>query len=188
MKNQDFVLFLLRARKASKVHLLPLQHLAIAAFTPLIRYVLPIAADIKFRLLHNALGFRYKFCWRTLLFSLVFTIAEYYLLPLQSWVDGAITWSHILFLSSLPLLPSTLQLFGIRSILIVLNIVRCCVLHSLWLHRNKRLYNSGTATNAAFVVITAMFMRIYLQELKQYAVIEDSLPAIKVEAYISFNL
>ena len=35
--------------------------------------------------------------------------------------------------------------------MIVFNIVRCCVFRSLCLHRNKRLYNTGTSTNAVFV-------------------------------------
>ena len=156
------------------------------------RHVLPIAADVKFRLQHNALGFRYKFWWRTDVITTSTCIHtcnvdetaihmfwhcpvahfqwEYYLVPFRAWVDGDISWSHILFLSSLPLLPSALPLFGNRALLIVFNIVRCCVLRSLWLHRNKLLYNPGATTNARFVRHHCYaYVDLHLRKLKHYA-------------------
>ena len=73
MTNKDYVRIRLKARTESKLPVLPLRQLGIAGFTPtdnmwdfeygLDRHVLPVAADVKYRLQHNALGIRYKFRW-----------------------------------------------------------------------------------------------------------------------------
>ena len=140
MTNKDFVRLLLKARTDSKTPNLPLRQLDIADFTPtdnmwnfeygLDRHVIPIAADVKYRLQHNALGFRYKFRWRTEvttsstcihscsaienaihLFWLCPVASfqwDFYLLPFRDCLDGEIIWSQVLFPSSLRLLPDTL--------------------------------------------------------------------------------
>ena len=74
---------------------------------------------------------------------------KFYLLPFRDCLDGKITWSQLL--SSSRLLPATIKDYGHRALWDVFNIVRCCVFRSLWLHRNKRLYNPGTLTKAIFV-------------------------------------
>ncbi|POM73524.1 Pollike protein [Phytophthora palmivora] len=75
MQNKDFVKLVVKACKTLKVPNFPLAQLGVTDFVPADdlwnneygwdRHVLPVAADVKFRLQHNALGFRYKFQWRT---------------------------------------------------------------------------------------------------------------------------
>ena len=50
----------------------------------------------------------------------------------------------------LRILPDTVKAYRHRTLLIVFNIARCCVFRSLWLHRNKRLYNLGYTMNGVF--------------------------------------
>ncbi|CAH0475294.1 unnamed protein product [Peronospora belbahrii] len=202
MTNRDFVRLLLSLRFGSSTPSLPLQQLGVPEYLPssglwileygLDRHVLPVAADVKFRLQHNALGFRYKFCWRTEIttssscihdcdametaihLSWLCPVAKYqwnfFLQPFRDCLDGNVSWIHILFPASLRMLPSAIMVFGNRAILIVFHVVRCCVLRSLWLHRNKRLYNPGTSTNAAFVSHHCFaYVDLHLRTLRSYA-------------------
>ncbi|GMF37507.1 unnamed protein product [Phytophthora lilii] len=75
MANRDFVKLVLKAHKKSALPQLPLEQLGLTNFIVADdtwtkelywdNHVLPICKDLKFRVQHNALGFLYKFHWRT---------------------------------------------------------------------------------------------------------------------------
>ncbi|KAL7993104.1 hypothetical protein Plhal703r1_c82g0173921 [Plasmopara halstedii] len=137
------------------------------------RYVLPVCSDVKFRLQHNALGVRYKFKWRTEVNMATTCIHgcidvedakhlfwdchvashqwNYYLKPFDELIEGDLDWTMVIFASTYQLTPTATKLYGISAIQVVLNIIRCCVLRALWLHRNNKLYNTEVTTSAGFV-------------------------------------
>ncbi|POM67558.1 Hypothetical protein PHPALM_16420 [Phytophthora palmivora] len=171
MTNKDFVNLVLKARTSSQLPDLPLAQLGVAdtflADDMWIneygwdRYVPLVATDVKFRLQHNALGFLYKFQWRTQvdtsstcihgcdaaenakhLFWLCHVARfqwEFYSRPFRRFINGSFTWRHVLFPSLIPISSLASRFFGERNFHIAFNIVRCCVIRSLWLHRNKKL-------------------------------------------------
>ncbi|KAI9917452.1 hypothetical protein PsorP6_012982 [Peronosclerospora sorghi] len=162
---------------------LPLRQLDIPEFTPpddmwtneisWYRNVLPVAADVNFPIQRNAMGFRYKFQWRSQVETsstcvhgcAALETAQhlfwhcpvaafqwiYYLRPFESLLTSAFNWKHILFPRTFHLRPEPIRLFGERHIFEVFNITRCCVFRSLSLHRNKRIYDPTVSTDAHFV-------------------------------------
>ena len=109
--------------------------------------------------------------WKTPNIYFGFPVASFqwdcYLLSFWGCLDGTITWSHILLLSSLQLLLSNIKIFGARAVLTVFNTIRWCDFRSLWLHRNKRLYNPETSTNALFVRHHCFaYVDLHLRKLK----------------------
>ncbi|EGZ04870.1 hypothetical protein PHYSODRAFT_454468, partial [Phytophthora sojae] len=151
------------------------------------RHVLPVCADLKFRLQHNALGFRYKFAWRTQVTTSTTCVHDcpttenalhlfwdcvvaryqwdFYLRPFRELIDGAIDWRLVLFPSSIRLQLSTVRVYGDYALQAIFNFVRCCVLRALWLHRNKRLYNPSVTTSAPFVKHHALaYIRLHLHK------------------------
>ncbi|OWZ01615.1 Pol Polyprotein [Phytophthora megakarya] len=218
MENKDFVKLVLKARKNPKIPDLPLAQLGIADISPpdnmwnneygWDRYVLPVAADVKFRLQHNALGFRYKFQWRTLvdtsstcihgcdaaesakhLFWLCHVARfqwDFYLQPLHELIHGTFKWEHILFPGLIQVRPTATRTYGANVFHIVFNIIRCCVIRSLWLHRNKKLYNEGITTNATFVKHHCFaYVDLHLRKLKTDTVKSK---LIKLEKFVTWIL
>ncbi|RLN96798.1 hypothetical protein BBJ28_00020081 [Nothophytophthora sp. Chile5] len=200
MSNRDFVILL---RQDSKIPALQLQQLHIADYQPSASvwraeyswdyHVLPVCADLKFRLQHNALGFRYKFKWRTKvdlpslcvhgcsddedgqhLFWTCFVAKhqwQRYLLPFEAMIVGDFTWQMIVFPSTIRLLPSTLERFDEFAFYRVFTVVRCCVLRSLWLHRNKKMYNPEISTSKRFVEFHCRgYLGLHLRKLRSLAV------------------
>ncbi|TYZ67605.1 hypothetical protein PybrP1_009034 [[Pythium] brassicae (nom. inval.)] len=89
-----------------------------AQFVTLLRGT-PAPPNLKFRLQHNALGFRYKYKWHT------------------SWKDGLYGWSLTV--------PAVIaKKYGSKNITVVANLLRGCVLRSLWLHRNNKMFNTSS--------------------------------------------
>ncbi|KAI9905223.1 hypothetical protein PsorP6_014184 [Peronosclerospora sorghi] len=199
MANRHFDHLLLKARRTSSSVQLPLHQLQVHNFHPTQdmwrmelawdRHVLPICSDVKYRLQHNAMGFLYKFQWRTqvsLSSACVHGCASietashlfwfchvardvwnYFLPPFAELIDGDFKWQHVLFPSTICVRPTTTQVYGDYAFRVVFNIVRCCVLRALWLHRNKRLYNSDIATSSPFVLHQAKaYVLIHLRQLQ----------------------
>ncbi|TDH72015.1 uncharacterized protein CCR75_000122 [Bremia lactucae] len=202
MTNRDFVQLLLKARSCKTIPDLRLDHLQLSGVVPpadtwkfelrFDRHVLPVCSDLKFRLQHNALGFRYKFRWRTEVATsttcvhgcsaiedarhLFWTcnVAEHqwgiFLLPFKEFVIGNIDWKMIVFPGLIKLTPTTLLLYGAYAVHATFTIVRCCILRALWLHRNKRLYNPELATAPDFVRHHAWaYMQLHLHQLRKHA-------------------
>ncbi|KAE8960574.1 hypothetical protein PR001_g30327 [Phytophthora rubi] len=203
MKNKDFVQLVLKARKDPKTPELQLQQLDAADFEPADdtwrkeilwdRHVLPVCADLKYRLQHNALGFLYKFGWRTQvatsrdcvhgclseenakhLFWLCAVARfqwDYYLRPFHDLIEEDIDWQLVLFSTKLRLHLSTVRLYGDYAVQATFNIVRCCVFRALWLHRNKRLYNPEVSTSAGFVNHHASaYIQLHLRIFRAHAI------------------
>ncbi|KUF85832.1 hypothetical protein AM588_10001081 [Phytophthora nicotianae] len=152
------------------------------------RHVLPVCSDVKFRLQHNALGVRYKFKWRTQVDTSLTCVHgcidaedakhlfwdcrvarfqwDFYLRPFEDLIEGDIDWTLVVFSERLRLKPTSLRLYGEQATHVVFNIVRCCVLRALWLHRNKRLYNPDVSTSATFVQHHAQaYIKLHLRKL-----------------------
>ncbi|KAI9920132.1 hypothetical protein PsorP6_015360 [Peronosclerospora sorghi] len=56
---------------------------------------------------------------------------------------------------------------GNHIIWVVFNVVRCCALRSIWLHRNKRLYYSDIMTCSPFVLNQARsYVLIHLRKIQ----------------------
>ncbi|KAK1928964.1 hypothetical protein P3T76_015604 [Phytophthora citrophthora] len=202
MANRHFVRLLLEARSHQALPLLPLDRLHLASFTPTDdtwcreiawdQHVLPVCADLKFRLQHNTLGFRYKFAWRTEvdtstdcvhgceaiedaqhLFWLC-PIAcfqwDIYLAPFADLTHEDLGWRHVMFPGAFQLRTSIVERFGDFAIRATFNIVRCCVLRALWLHRNKRLYNPAVSTSSQFVKHhAAAYIQLHLRQYRRQA-------------------
>ncbi|KAI9913254.1 hypothetical protein PsorP6_006239 [Peronosclerospora sorghi] len=132
MKNRDFVHLLSKNHPNKEDVSLPLRQLNVPSFHPTEdvwsieltwdRYVLLVFLDVKYRLQHNAMGFLYNFQRR---------------LHQLDWV----------FPSSLRIHPKTTQDYGDRIFWAVFSVVRCFFIRTIWLHRNKRLYNSDITTS-----------------------------------------
>lgn len=130
------------------------------------RRVLPVIADLVYRLRHNALGCRYRYRWRTTnpqsttcifgcsthetprhLFWDCPTAAQlwaFYLPPLQRLYDTPITWTKVLFDDQVKLRPPALASYGSTLISEVFTCIRGCIFRVLWLHRNTTVYQPST--------------------------------------------
>lgn len=156
------------------------------------RHLLPVFADLKYRLQHNALGFRYKFKWHTdihLPSTCVHgcnvdedaqhlfwdcTIAKHqwaiFLRPLSSYMTRTLTWQDILFGVNINLTPQCVRTVGKRSFATAFNIIRGCVLRSLWLHRNTKMYSPEVSSSALFVQHhTSSYIKLHLLWLRRFA-------------------
>ncbi|KAI9910854.1 hypothetical protein PsorP6_010814 [Peronosclerospora sorghi] len=154
------------------------------------RYVLPVFSDVKYRLQHNAIRFLYKFQWRTQVTSSHTCVHEcepietvyhlfwsccvakdvwnYFLPAFGGLTESSITWNGVLFPSVLRVHPKTTQDYGDRIFWVVFHVVRCCVLRAIWLHRNKRLYNSDITTSAPFVQQQARsYVILHLRKIQE---------------------
>jgi exonuclease III len=199
MTNRDFVKLLLKARKNQGVPTLQLKQLGLVDFDPpedlwrrelnWDRHVLPVCADLKFRLQHNALGFRYKFGWHTEVITSCDCIHgcdtienaehlfwsclvaryqwDFFLPPFEGLIVGDFAWQGIAFPGAIRLRPSAIRRYGEYAFQVTFSIVRCCVLRALWLHRNKRLYNPGVSTSSPFVQHHALaYIRLHLRKFR----------------------
>ncbi|CAI5717557.1 unnamed protein product [Peronospora effusa] len=125
------------------------------------RDVLPVYADFLFRLQHNGLGFRYKYRWLTTMVDCVYGcptpetpfhllwdchtarhLWRLFLSPLTRLFRSVLGWDQVLFLHHLEVPVASRLIFGSRLPVRLFNIVRCVVLRTLWLNRNKALYDS----------------------------------------------
>lgn len=124
------------------------------------RDILPIFADFLFRLQHNGLGFRYKYGWHTTDIDCVHGCSEpetpqhllwdcymakgiwrLFLAPFHRLFDVRLGWTQVLFLHNLEVPLSRRETYGYLLPLRLFNIVRCCVLRTLWMNRNKAIYD-----------------------------------------------
>ncbi|CAI5713291.1 unnamed protein product [Peronospora destructor] len=122
--------------------------------------VLPVLSDLKFRLQHNALNLRSKYQWRPVDVGYVHVcpavetprhlfwdcpyaqrLWSLFLPPLQLKTERPIRWEAAVYLTDIGLTPASSRDTGQHNILRVLNIVRCCVFRSSWLHRNERVFH-----------------------------------------------
>ncbi|KAI9914589.1 hypothetical protein PsorP6_007600 [Peronosclerospora sorghi] len=196
MKNRDFVHLLSTKLLDQEDVSLSLRKLDVPSFHPSEdmwrkelmwdRYVLPVFSDVKYRHQHNAIGFLYKFQWRTQVTSshtcvhgcepietayylfwsccVAKDVWNYFLPAFDGLTESSITWTGVLF----PIHPKTTQYYGDRIFWVVFQVVRCCVLRAIWLHRNKRLYNSDITTSAPFVQHQARsYVILHLRKIQE---------------------
>ncbi|KAL4094292.1 hypothetical protein PRIC1_009954 [Phytophthora ramorum] len=221
MTNRDFVVLLLKSRKNQKTPTLPLAQLGLPNVTlpeatwndehGWDRHVLPVCADVKFRLQHNALGVRYKFKYRTEVDTPRTCIHdcadietaihlfwecpvaqyqwEFYLPPFRTLIDGVFAWNMVVFPSTISLRTTAIQRYGDSTIRAAFTMVRCCVIRSLWLHRNKRLYNPETSTSASFVQHHVLaYVKLHLRKFEEHAVRHGRIKAVRLARRLSRGL
>lgn len=124
------------------------------------RDLLSIFSDFVFRLQHNGLGFRYKYQWHTDDVSCVHGCATpetphhllwdcymakrlwHLFLPMFSGLfQSTIGWLLVLFLHQLDVPAHHTTVFGSLLPVLLFNVVRSVVLRTLWLNRNKALFD-----------------------------------------------
>ena len=148
------------------------------------RDVLLIYADFLFRLQHNGLGFRYKYRWLTTMVHCVHGCSSpetpfhllwechmarhlwrLFLSPLSRLFLSTLGWDQVLFLHNLDVPAASRHLFGSRLPIRLFNIVRCVVLRTLWLNRNKALYDSPALHFFGVFRQCSTMVRLHFQQL-----------------------
>lgn len=132
------------------------------------RDLLPILGDIKFRLQHNGLLFRFKYRYRADAVCVhgcevdenarhlfwdcpVAKVAWESCLPLfEGLLQGPVTWPMVLYLLKIKFRDGTMDEYGAHNMLRVFNVLRGSVLYILWIHRNNVLFQHDT-TSTEFV-------------------------------------
>lgn len=157
--------------------------------------LLPILGDLKFRLLHNGLNFRVKYQWFTPdvkcvhgcdtvetakhLFwdcPLAKTLWSLLLHHLQVAIATPITWASVTFLQDISLSDVGKHQWGNHNFLRVFNVVRCCVLRSLWLHRNDLIFKRGATSSQSFLTQHAScYIRLHIHRMRRTQVENDRL-------------
>ncbi|KAL8014589.1 hypothetical protein Plhal710r2_c034g0125061 [Plasmopara halstedii] len=122
------------------------------------RHVFSLCSNLKLRLQHNELGFRYKFRWRTEVISsntcacrVAIHQWKVFLRPFDKFNIGAFDSSMIVFPHSIRLQHTTIQHYRAYAFCASITIVRCCGFRAVWLHRNKRVYNIDVSTSRDLV-------------------------------------
>lgn len=156
------------------------------------KHLLPVFADLKYRLQHNALGLRYKFKWRTQVdlpstcvhgcvddedarhLFWTCSIAQHqwrwFTQPIRHLLQRRLTWEDALFGNSVVLTSDASKRYGNSNFNIVFNIIRGCVLRTTWLHRNDKMYNPSVRSSATFVQHhTSSYVRLHLAAITKYA-------------------
>ncbi|TDH71017.1 uncharacterized protein CCR75_008537 [Bremia lactucae] len=150
------------------------------------RDLLPVLADINYRLQHNVLNVRLKYRHRNsdilcvhgcgvvedaqhLFWVCPIAQAAWdaVLTPFRDLVAGDLTWAAVVYLQGLLFMDSAISLHKSHNLLRVFNVLRCSVLYVVWLHRNDCLWN-GTASDSTFVIQRTMaYTRLHLGRLRQ---------------------
>ncbi|KAG6612001.1 putative pollike protein [Phytophthora cinnamomi] len=150
------------------------------------RDLLPILADIKFRLQHNGLNVRKKYKHQTsdvlcvhgcsdvedaehLFWTCPVARAawDFFLPDYQSLLQPEVTWAGVVYLQGMVFQPTALLDFGSHNLLRVFNVLRCSVLYMLWLHHNDCMMN-GTSTNKDYVIQRAKaYVRLHLLRMSR---------------------
>ena len=152
------------------------------------REVLPILRDLKFRLQHNALGFRHKHRFHTVdincshgcddpetakhLFwdcRIVRPAWTATLRRLDALFASPPTWPSIVYLQDLAFTDSALERFGRHNLVRVFNVIRCAVLYPTWLHRNDRIYQTVQPSASYIVARAEAYVKLHLQRLSATA-------------------
>ncbi|ETM33739.1 hypothetical protein L914_19049, partial [Phytophthora nicotianae] len=217
LANRDFVLLMLKL-KPTRTPMLQLEQLQLSNFMlekrtwtqefGWDRHILPVCADLKFRLQHNALGVRYKFGYRTSGFTSTECIHgcehretaihlfwhcsvahhqwAFFLSPFKDLIVGDFAWQMIIFPGSIRFRDMATAKHGVLALQVVFSILRCCVFRSLWLHRNKKLYNPETETSAAWVKHHAYaYVKLHLHKYGEFVENQGLTPAVKLVQYVS---
>ncbi|KAL7693641.1 hypothetical protein Plhal304r1_c003g0010421 [Plasmopara halstedii] len=164
---------------------LPLQPLGINDIVSPVNYwpthrqpqkdVLPVFADLLFRLLHNGLSFRLKFGWHTQDINCVHGVTEIpkhllwdcyiaksiwrlFLAPFERIFDNRFRWEQTLFLVDLTV-PGYRQ-HQFCSLLPI----RCCIFHTLWINRNKAIYDAPCLHFMGIFRQCLTMIRLHLQQ------------------------
>ncbi|GMF39157.1 unnamed protein product [Phytophthora lilii] len=221
MANRDFVKLVLKAHKKSALPQLPLEQLGLTNFIVADdtwtkelywdNHVLPVCKDLKFRVQHNALGFLYKFHWRTNVASPDQCIHncsakenavhlfwecrvaqfqwDFFLRPFNVLFTQPAVWQMLLFPDTTKILPTAIRLYGEPAVFITFSIIRCCVLRALWLHQNKWLYNLNVSTSSPFVQHHAKaYARLHLSLFKAKAFTKNNKKWIQMAEYLENQL
>jgi hypothetical protein len=137
------------------------------------QHLLPVYADLVYRLQHNSLGCRYKFKWRTenpqptscihgcsteetpkhLFWDcyLAKFLWNFYLLPFSTLFGSQLQWYQIIYLQDLQLPRQHQSQYGTKELFTIFNLVRSIILRLLWLHRNARLYKQIPTSSYPFL-------------------------------------
>ncbi|OWZ14845.1 LOW QUALITY PROTEIN: hypothetical protein PHMEG_00011604 [Phytophthora megakarya] len=170
------------------------------------RHGLPVCADLTFMLQYNALAARYKFTYRVRGATSAVCIHdckfretaihlfwycpvaryqwEYYLSPFDDL--NRVRMGDGTFPSYTHYHTNAMARFGLLALQVGFSIVRCCVFGSLWLHRNKRLYNPAAATSAPWVRRHAYaYVKLHLHKYCEHLECKGAKTALGLVAYVS---
>uniref|UniRef100_A0AAV1VEX9 Reverse transcriptase domain-containing protein n=1 Tax=Peronospora matthiolae TaxID=2874970 RepID=A0AAV1VEX9_9STRA len=148
------------------------------------RDVLPVFSDFVFRLQHNGLGFRYKYKWHTgevtcvhgcatsetplhLLWDCYMAKRLWHLfLPMFSRLfQSDIGWPQVLFLHNLVVPAHHTLIFGSLLPVRLFNVVRSVLLRTLWLNRNKAIFDPPALQFMGVFRQCLTLVRLHLQRL-----------------------
>lgn len=148
------------------------------------RDVLPVYSDFVFRLQHNGLGFRYKYRWHTGEVNCVYGCATpetpYHLLwdcyrakrlwllflpPFSRLFQSMIDWPQVLFLHQLRVPAHNQATFGSFTPVRLFNVVRSVILRTLWLNRNKAIFDPPALQFMGVFRQCLTLVRLHLQRL-----------------------
>ncbi|KAL8011300.1 hypothetical protein Plhal710r2_c053g0160781 [Plasmopara halstedii] len=125
------------------------------------RDILPVYSEFLFRLQHNGLAFRYKYRWHTEDTKCVHgctilktpyhlfwdcptaqSLWHLFLSPFSRLFDFAFGWPQVLFLYKVTVSAAQQASYGFHTPLRLFNVVRCVILRTLWLNRNKAIFDA----------------------------------------------
>ncbi|KAL7686284.1 hypothetical protein Plhal304r1_c027g0090051 [Plasmopara halstedii] len=148
------------------------------------RDILPVYSDFLFRLQQNGLAFRYKYRWHTEDTNCVHgcTILEtpYHLLwgcptaqhlwhlflsPFSRLFGLAFSWPQVLFLYKVTVPAAQQASYGLHTPLRLFNVVRCVILRTLWLNRNKAIFDAPPLQFTGVYRQVLVMVRLYFQLL-----------------------
>ncbi|KAF1319013.1 Pollike protein, partial [Globisporangium splendens] len=146
--------------------------------------VLPVLGDIKFRLQHNALGFRVKFKWHTSDVNCIHGCSQVedarhlfwdcrvaqaaWQQAMESFsplLDRQLAWENVVFLHDLRFTDASTADFGRHNLLRVFNMLRCSVLYPLWLHRTDRIFQGVQSSYQLVMNSAAAYSSLHLRRL-----------------------
>ena len=159
--------------------------------------VLPVFADLNFRLQHNGLRLRYKYryhtsdilcshgCdspetarhlfWECSLASKLWSFSQF---KIFSCIDGPLTWDTVVYGTNLVLSTPVSQRYGSHNILRVLNVYRCVILRTLWLTRNDAIFKHQVACPTQLYIMARCYLIAHIRRLKQISSSNNGLMAV----------
>ncbi|OWZ06370.1 RNA-dependent DNA polymerase [Phytophthora megakarya] len=149
------------------------------------KILLPILADLKFRLQHNGLNVRRKYRYHTedtncphgcaaketvkhLFWScpIVHAVWIKLLRCIAPYLQSDMQWKSVVYLLDLKFTTVSLTQFGHRNLLIIFHIIRAGVLYPTWIHRNHRIFQN-VEPSAVYVECRAVaYAKLHLRRIQ----------------------
>ncbi|ETV94802.1 hypothetical protein H310_11476 [Aphanomyces invadans] len=142
--------------------------------------LLPVFRDVRFRLHHNALGFLYKYAWRSGSTTCVHgcnstedakhlfwdcpqaqRVWQYYLAPFED-ISGKLHWQDILFTDSISIKTEHKTTYQ-DSFFSLLRFIQAICFRQLWLQRNLLLYDEAFPDSLALGAEAQAYLWLHIQ-------------------------